>query len=346
VSGLHACLAAVAATGILITSALASAASASVTPAADGTVSGLTSLDAIACAMAKTCAAVGLDQNGNGKSAVINAVSGTARAWSGQLADNDLNAITCPSGTSCLAVADDAVVTVKVSTGAMQVTARPKPPANGIVAMGALACAGAKNCYAVGFQGSPAAGHALVVHLSAAGKLLSRATIAGTGISAIACPSSSRCLISDHSGTSEEIKLLNNGRLAGSHTLPAHTYIQHIACYQASLCYALGGSSNSAQVTTDELFPLNPKSGAIGHVVKLSKLNGTDLACSSAHSCRVIGFTGSGAAAKPAVVVVSSGKPGKPAGEPGTYLNGVACATASVCYAVGAKGDKAIVDKV
>ncbi|HEX3489147.1 MAG TPA: hypothetical protein VHU92_07380 [Streptosporangiaceae bacterium] len=345
-SGLRARLAAVAATGILITTALASAASASVTPAADGSVSGLTSLNAIACATAKACVAAGLDQNGNARSAVINAVSGTARAWPGKLAGNDLNAITCPSATSCLAVADDAVVTVKVSTGAMRVTARPKPPASGIVAMGALACAGAKNCYAVGFQGSPVAGHALIVHLSAAGKLLSKTPVAGTGISAIACPSSSHCLISDHSGTAEQIKLLNNGRLAGSHTLPAHTYIQHIVCYQASLCYALGGSNSSAQVTTDELFPLNPKSGAIGHVVKLGKLNGTALACSSARKCLVVGFTGTGASAKPAVVVVSSGKPGKPAGEPGTYLNGVACATASACYAVGAKADEAIVDKV
>jgi hypothetical protein len=124
--------------------------------------------------------------------------SGTARAWSGKLADNDLNAITAPA-----------------------------PPAS------------AKNCYAVGFQGSPVAGHAIILHLSAARKLLSKTTVAGTGISAIACPSSSHCLISDHSGTSEQIKLLNNGRVAGSHTLPAHTYIQHIVCYQASLCYGL-----------------------------------------------------------------------------------------------------------
>jgi len=80
--------------------------------------------------------------------------------------------------------------------------------------------------------------------------------------------------------------------------------------------------------------------------VKLSKVNGTALACGSARKCLVIGFTGSGASAEPAVVVVSSGKPGKPVSEPGTYLNGVACATASACYAVGAKGDAAIVDKV
>jgi hypothetical protein len=349
VSGLCARVAAVAAAGILITTTLASAALAGTSPRGgpDGTVSGLSSLSTIACPTARTCVATGQDQDGNGKSAIINAVSGSAKAWSGKLTDNDLNAIACPGKTTCLAVADEAVATVKVSTGAMKVTAKLKPPASGIVALGTLACAGSKNCYAAGFQGTETHSQAIVVRLSAAGKVLSKGTVAGTGIGAIACPSSSRCLVSDHFASgSEQLRLLTGGKLGAAHTFPAHTYVQHIACYQASLCYALGGLSTAPVTKTDELFPVNPKTGAIGKVVKLGSLSGTGLACVSARRCVVVGFTGSGAAAKPAVVVVSSGKAGHAAGEPGTYLSDVACATASLCYAVGGKGSSAIVDRV
>lgn len=349
-SGLRARLAAITAAGILITAAPVPAALASVTQGAGvtGTVSGLSSLTTIACPTSSACAALGQDGNGNAKSAIINATTGTAKAWSGKLASQFMNAIACPSATGCLAVADDVVVTVKPSTGAMKVAATLKPPAGDIVAMGAMACAGTTDCYAAGFQGTPAAGKAIVVHLSAAGKVLSRNIVTGTGIGAIACPSSSICLVSDHFASSgaEQIRLLDHGKLsASSHTFPAKTFIQRIACFRASLCYALGGVSTTTGSPTDEMFPLNPKTGAIGAVVKLSKFSGTGLACSSATRCLVVGFTGSGAAAKPGVVVVSGGKPGSPATLSGTFLSDVACATSSLCYAVGAKGNDALVEK-
>jgi hypothetical protein len=99
---------------------------------------------------------VGVNSSLNGKSMVIDAVTGTARAWSGSLGQA-MNAVACPGTTTWLAVADDAVATVQVSTGAMKVTAKPQPPTGGIVAIGDLACASATTCYAAGFEGTEGA---------------------------------------------------------------------------------------------------------------------------------------------------------------------------------------------
>jgi hypothetical protein len=347
VSGIGARLAAITAAGLLITTTLASAAVAGVTPAAgrSGVVSGVSSLNSITCPTARACAALGTDSDGNGKSAIINAASGSVKVWSGKLVNTDLSAVACPSRTSCVAVSGDAVATLKVSTGALKITATLKPPPNGIVAMNYIGCTSG-SCYAVGFQGTERAGQAIVVHTSAAGKVLSRTVVTGTGLGPIACPSSNHCLVGDDVNKVEQIRVLNKGKLGQSHAVPAHTYIQSLACYQAKACWALGGLTTSPEVATNELFPVNPASGAIGHVVKLGKVSGDGLACPTARQCVVIGFIGTGASAKSVAVVVSSGKPGHPATLAGDSVNGVACPTGSLCYSVGLQGEHGIVDKI
>jgi hypothetical protein len=332
--------AASAATALALTAGPASA-------AVNGNVSGINSLDGVACPTAKACVAVGLAPDGStGKSAVINATTGTAKAWSGGLADDGLNSVACPAGAaSCLTVADDAVATLKISTGAMKVTATPKPP-TGIMAMDAIACASSKTCYAVGFQGTEAASSAVLFKLSAAGKIVHKTTGTGRGMGAITCPATTRCLLSDNETTGLAIQVLNSGKLGKSNPLPTDTYVQRIACYKASLCYALAGNSTSSPVATDELFPVNPTTGALGTVITIPKFSGTGMACVSSSTCLVVGFTGSGATAKPVVVPVTHGSPGKQTAYPGTSLSDIDCATASVCYAVGQSSTSAIVDKV
>jgi hypothetical protein len=338
--------AAMVAMGILTVPAAASAAAGPWGPAT--AVAGVNSLDGVTCPTAKTCVSVGLDEDSNGKSAVINASSGAVKVWSGDLHADPMNAIACPGTKSCLAVADDAVASAQVSNGAMKVTATPKKPANGIVALGAIACAGATNCYAVGFEGTEAASNAIVVRLSSAGKLLGTAKNTGTGIGAITCPSSSLCLMGEHFTSGESIQLLNNGKFGASHAMPASTYVQAMSCYKASLCYALGGNSTSSPAATNELFPLNPKTGAIGSMATIPGFDGTDISCINASTCLISGFTGSGATAKVAVVAVVNAKLRTPVNYPGSSLSfhDLACASTSACYAVGSSSSGAIVDKV
>lgn len=333
-----------AAGAITLTSVLSAApAGAAAGPATP--VPGLNNLRGVTCPTAASCVAVGNDSNLNGKSVIITAATGKVKAWPGKLTGQDPNAVACPpAARKCLTVADDAVATVAVSTGAMKVTATPPPPSGGIVALGALACP--KTCYAAGFEGAPGSSSAVLLHLSAAGKILSTTTDTGTGISAIACPAASLCLMSDYAKPTESIQVVNSGHIGASHAFPADTYVQAIACHQASLCYALGGNTTSSPELTDELFPLNPKTGAIGAMATISgDFSGEGLSCISTTTCLAAGFTDSPSEA-PAVVTVTSGTLGKPAHYTGLDFTSAACATTSKCYAVGLGSSGAIVDKV
>ena len=139
------------------------------------------------------------------------------------------------------------------------------------------------------------------------------------------------------------IQQLVNGHYGTSHSMPADTYIQAIRCFQASLCYGIGGSTTGSE-TTDELFPVNPATGAHGSVSTLSNFDATGLTCISTTECRIVGFILP--ADTPAVLNVTNGQAGTPVSEPGTYLSGIACATTALCYAVGANSSGAIVEKV
>lgn len=327
--------------------AATTAAASAATNGPAGIVPGINALRSAACPTAKTCVSVGTDSSLNGKSAVITVSTGKAKPWPGTLTNEPPNAVACAAkAATCLTVADDAVATVAVATGAMTVTAVPKAPPGGIVALGAIACASAKACYAVGFQGSRPTTQAIVVRLSAAGKVVKKTVDTGTGSGAIACPASSRCLLSDFVSPTTSIQVLANGKIGASSPMPANTYVQAISCYHAKLCYALGGNGSANPAVTDELFPLNPTTGAPGSVITLPGINGTGLACASATRCVVAGFTGSGSTAKPATVVVNGGTAAKPVNHPGVNLSGIGCASATVCYAVGLAGTGAIVDKV
>jgi hypothetical protein len=301
------------------------------------TVSGLNTLDAIACPTAKACVAVGSNTALTGaRSVAINAATGAVKAWPGSVAGGFLAAVACPATSRCVAVSDDAVETVAVSNAALKLTGTVKA-SSGITAMGAIACAGSSACYAVGFQGTEVASKALLVKISAAGKILSTVTTAsGTGIGAIACPSASTCLLAEHTKTAELAVPLTGGRFGTARAFPAGTFVQAVSCYAAKLCYALGGHIGTGLVRTNEMFPLNPKTAAVGKAISLGGFNGDGLACYSATECVVVGYTGSGATAVASVVTVTKGKAGAvkhyASYEP---FDSAGCATAKLCYAVG-----------
>jgi hypothetical protein len=338
---------------IIATTAAAAALTLTATSASaagiNGTVSGVNTLVSIACPTAKACVSVGIGGTDDniGKSAIVHTATGKAKPWSGGLTDDALNAVACAAkATTCLTVADDAVATVKVATGAMNVTAVPKAPTGGIVAMGAIACASTKTCYAVGFQGTPGSSQAILVRLSGAGKLVKKTVHSGTGSGTITCPTTARCLLTDYQSPLTSIQVLTGGKIGTSNPMPTDTYVQSMSCFKASLCYALGGNTQSSPEVTDELFPVNPTTGAPGTMATISGFSGTSITCISATVCLVAGFTGLGATAKPAVVVVTSGTPGTPTNYSGQSLSGIGCATATACYAVGQTSGHAIVDKV
>jgi hypothetical protein len=313
-------------------------------------VSGVPSLTAITCPTATACVAVGANVDTNtGKGVAINAATGGAKAWSGGLAGVDPQSVACPGKTTCLAVGFDVIASIKVSGAAMKVTGKVALPKNGIVAVGAIACAGSKACYAVGFEGTEAASKALLIKLSAAGKIQKTTTTSGTGLAAIACPSSTTCFVAEHTKTSELIVPLKNGRLGKGVKLPSGTYVQEMSCYSDKLCYALAGKVSGNTGRTDEMIPLNARTGKPGKAVGLGNFNGDGVACYSSSQCVTVGFTGTGSSAVAAWVVVSKGKAGKAVHDSSLseVFSAVGCATAKRCYGVApASATTSVVVKV
>jgi hypothetical protein len=315
-----------------------------------GTVTGVNVLDGAACPAAAACVAVGNGGSNHtlGKSVVINGATGAVHVWSGSVNNEAFTAAACAvKATSCVALAQDGIASVAVSTGAMNLTATPKAPPGGIVALNSVACTSSRACYAVGFEGPLTSSHAVVLHLAGNGALLKTVVDKGTGIGSIACPTANYCFVADYNKPNEIIQILTGTSLSAGVSMPANTYVQALRCFnQSSPCYALGGNTTANPSVTNELFPINSKTGAPGAMVAIRGFNGTNMTCASSTRCVIVGFTGSGATAKAAVVVVNSGKPGTPFNIPGTAVAGIACINANVCYAVGLSGSSGLVDKV
>jgi hypothetical protein len=72
---------------------------------------------------------------------------------------------------------------------------------------------------------------------------------------------------------------------------------------------------------------------------------GVDLTCASATECYVVGSTGSGSSFRPAVVPISKGVPQKVLTWNVTDLEGIGCASSSVCFAVGLNSSGGVVER-
>lgn len=313
-----------------------------------GTVPGINVLLGAACPSGSTCVAVGNGGSNDttGKSVVINAVSGAVNPWSGGVNNEAFTAVACVDNTTtCLAIAQDAIATVSTSGGTLRVTATPKPPTGGIVALGSIACASTSDCYAVGFQGPRLSSQAIAVQLSGTGSIKKTIIDKGSGIGAIACPTSTHCFLSDYQRPNIVIQEVTGTTISAGHNMPAKTYVQAISCFGTAICYALGGNSSATPAVTNELFPLNTTTGAPGAAITVHGFNATGIACNSATRCVLVGFTGSGSTAKFGDVVINTGKAGTPTNLPGTSLSGVACSSSTVCFGVGMLKGTAIVDK-
>jgi hypothetical protein len=320
-----------AATLVLAGAGIASAAS-------GGTVvPGVQTLTAAACTSV-SCAAVGDNADFTAaKSAHITVSTGKVTEWSGSTKGFSPNAVACASKTACIAVSDDQAATVSPATAAMKVTGTFKTPKGDISAVSQVSCT-PSYCVAVGFQGgSSSSSYAVLAKISLKGKILSLTKITKyTGMGVIWCLSKTTCLASAHSKSEDQsyVAVITGAKLKSVTAIPAGTFIQRIACYGASLCYALGGPTTGYPT---ELFPLNPKTGKPGKAIPLAKdMRGTGIACYAKTKCIVVGYDSAVTSNDAATDTISSGKVG--ALERWTTdteaFSAVACAT-KACYAVG-----------
>jgi hypothetical protein len=319
---------------------LGAAAPASGAPAAKGVTElrQLYTLYSVACPTSKACVAVGVNQAYSaGKSVTINAASGKVKVSSGSVKNFYAETTACPDKTTCLSVADNEVVSVKVSTGKMRVTAKPKAPKGDTYELKSIACAGSKVCYAVGWRDSTGGSKAVLAVLSPPGKLLAQSVSRSvTSYTAVGCSSATTCFVTEQTGSFERVVPLVHGKFATAHKLPAGLYTVAISCHGTKLCYALGFTS-----THDELVQLNPTSGRPGKIINLTPFSSDSagIDCYSATQCILAGTSSSATATLvPTTVVVTKGKLGKyklNSSLTGQFIS-VGCATAKLCYAAGA----------
>ncbi len=308
-------------------------------------VGGTSSLDAIACPTSVKCVAVGSDVDGNAKTAVVEVGSGAATAWSGKVPPSPFDSIACAVPTVCVAFSLNQSARVSTASGAASIVSTVHAPSGSITALDRAACPSASECFAVGFIGTEAHSKALVARFSATGTLLGTVEESGkSGVGAIACPTSTTCLLAvANLKNPEVIQTFTNGHYGGVHSLPANTYVQQMACYKAVVCYALGGKSTGNVGRTNLLIELNPATGAVSATHSIGGgFDGTGIACGNASQCIVSGI----ASGKAMIDIATKGIPAAPRKVAGSSLSGIACTDTDVCFVVGQNTTSGIVEKV
>ena len=302
-------------------------------------------LQAIACPSTTSCYAVG--DSSNGKTAIFSLAPSSSASrgtptWVSDVVPADtgaLQAIACPSTTSCYAVGELSVsgapgIAIVLSL-ASRASRRPTwvsdvVPADAAGTLDAIACPSSTSCYAVGSAVDSAAYRSRVVIIS----LLSArpptwvsdvvpADAAGT-LDAIACPSSTSCYavgsLSGTLGTGNQtgailsLSELGGNAMGGLSTrvhMPSGAYrlqvpawtpdtvppglesLGAVACPSTTVCYAVGATpAGEGAIVSLASAPGSPLSGAIRPAtwredsISGTKVGGLDaIACPSTTTC-------------------------------------------------------------
>ena len=312
------------------------------------TFSGTQILNGVACVTATLCLGVGATSSSTPQGVAVPIPF--AVATSGFV--GDLFGVACPSATLCLGVG---LSDLAIAQG----MAVPLDPATGHVASGqgfqifpaideltGVACASATLCLAVG---TTSGGIGVAVPLDpATGHVVSGQSVQAIsgmgGFAGVACPSTTLCL--GVGGSGEAVPLdPATGQIASGQSVQTITGIRGfggVACRSATLCLAVGVTTSDA--LGFGMVPLDPATGQIASGQSVQGVPETDqlfgVACPSATLCLAVGtsFTGTGMGVglplDPATGQVVSGQSAQKIPGTGSF-NGVACPSATLCFAVG-----------
>jgi uncharacterized repeat protein (TIGR02543 family) len=331
-------------------------------------------LDAISCASAATCTAVGYDANDQPLFLTGNPSNWTASnaiqitLGSGFGSSGYLEAISCTSATTCTAVGIDGNGEPLVLTGnpsswtasnATEITL-----GSGFSSIGhlyAISCASAATCTAVGYDGHD---QPLVLTGNPSSWTASNATqiTLGSGfgssgyLEAISCASATTCTAVGIDGNNQPLVLTGNpsswtASNATEITLGSgfgsNGSLRAISCTSAATCTAVGydghdqplvltGNPSSWSASNATEITLGSGFSSIGHLYAIS--------CASATTCTAVGYDGNG---EPLVL---TGNPsswtasnateitlGSGFGSNGS-LQAISCTSAATCTAVGIDG--------
>ncbi len=321
----------------------------------------LTTFNSVACASANRCIGVGnvVSRVNAGAAASLDPVTGdlsTGQTPRLITSSGFLNAVTCTSGTACLAVGENAnetrgiAVTLNPDTAAVR-RGQELHTISGIF-MSGVACASRKRCLAVGHDSS---GSGVVVALNPATGAILRGrvvqTIPGTGgvgLEGVACPSANLCVaVGENSGRSAGVAVPLNpatGAIRRGQRVQSVTHkgvLFDLACPSTAQCLAVGWGAGEPSVAV----PINPKTaarskGQSGQSISARTAKLTAVSCPSTSLCLAVGndsgdpSVGQAVPIDPTTAATLAGQSMQTLTGTGA-LNAVACPSAGHCVAAG-----------
>lgn len=239
-----------------------------------------------------------------------------------------MDAVVCPSATICLAGGSDsagaAMVTINGSNGSATVTgtdtATDNSPFSGI------ACPTATECVAVA-----GVGDSVTVNASNGALGADHSNASHPIYYDVVCPSSNGCyaggtMVSSGPSFTTTLTHLSSTAVPRSTTEGQSGQITGLACVSSTRCYASVANGKGGDIVVIS-------SGKVVGAFSTA-FDGEAITCSQAASCLVVGAVGETIYA--AAVNPTTGKPGSPKRiKKMSSVGGVACATSTVCFAVG-----------
>jgi hypothetical protein len=324
-------------------------------------VAGIGAFNGVACLSNSQCVGVGIifTTASSGAAAPLTAASGAVSG--GQAVQTIpgtelLSAVSCPSGTHCLAVGENSdasegvAVPLDPETGAV-VAGQSVQSIPGIF-MAAVACPSTTRCLGVGHAPD---GQGVAVSLDPATGAIATGesvqTIPGTGgmgLEGVACPTTTQCLaVGENAGASAGAAVPLDPATGAPSTgqsgqsVTTKGVLVGVSCPSAAVCLAVGWGADQPSVAV----PLDPATGMVpsgqrdqtisSRAAKLSAVT-----CPSVSQCLAVGnddgdpSNGQAVPLSPVTGVISSGQSIQSLAGTGA-LNAAACPSATQCVVAG-----------
>jgi hypothetical protein len=285
------------------------------------------STNAIVCPTATVCLAGGSKRSGSDPGAIV-VVNGSSGAPEGVVTDKGdgtfgaFYGLGCATATSCLAVTAEDVTAINGATGVVK--------SNHVVSglQESAVCPTATSCLVGGaLVASGPSFTATLAEATPSGSVGTEAQIGNGILNSMACVSASRCYAAISSSTTDEIDVITDGSVTSS--IPIGTAPIAISCFKAARCVVV-----SNQDGTTFAYTLTPTTGTLGAAQQITGMgNVYSVACASASQCVAVGNTSTPLKSKIADIV--NGKVHVAHSAAGIDLSGVACSTATTCWAIG-----------
>ncbi|MGD0314238.1 MAG: hypothetical protein ABSC90_17435 [Acidimicrobiales bacterium] len=308
-------------------------------------------LDAVSCATATHCLAVGATSvDGTGVVVPItNGVPGSPVTVDGS---KSLDAVSCPTAAFCEAVGagDGFGIAVPVSSGSPGQLLRVA----GTTALNGVSCPTGPLCEA----GGRSATQGLVVTITSPSDALPVSPVAGTtSVNDIDCVSNSLCQVvasTSNGSYNDVVATVASGTPQAFRVVPPGTStFSGIACSSTVTCVAVGNGVHLVNARNiPEGVVVSTVNGTPGKLVGLPATPTVHLeavSCGGPSRCVAVGTNGlvsNGTSKGHGVyVTIANGAPSQPNTIPGSklLLDGVSCPTSSSCVAVGTNGTAQVV---